>query len=424
MTLSEFSNEFDVLFNNITSNSAPGLNGYEKSVLLTMAEKQLLKEYFNQRVDSFGGGFDGSSKRRYDFSKLMRVAVLYNVNTYADRITEIEKLDPRSEVFILPRDYFLSVNELVVDNITQYSVIPIDHAEYQRLMLKPYGYPVRKAAWRIITEKKNCNFCQEFVSKPIPGGSDILTDIDYVAMSTWADEKRNLMVTIKHESGVSYMPTTEGLDSNTGAFIFSYDGRLCMLSIDNTGWETDSFKYESIVKLSCREVKALDDEAVILALQKGFSLYADYLESTGYSVKTADTELAKVCRQFDGFTMFTAPSKFKTFNYHNSSITPPALEGRTFTTSLLQLPLVELIGRFNGSIQYKIRYVRAPKPIILEDLSTYGTDLSIDDISVATECELPEECHDEILERAVTLAKIAWQGGTYTQAQANDNKQR
>jgi len=37
MTIEEMSNEFDVLYNNVSSNQAPGLNEYEKSVLLTKA---------------------------------------------------------------------------------------------------------------------------------------------------------------------------------------------------------------------------------------------------------------------------------------------------------------------------------------------------------------------------------------------------
>lgn len=37
MTNAEFSNEFDTLFNNITSNQAPGIDEYEKSVFLTQA---------------------------------------------------------------------------------------------------------------------------------------------------------------------------------------------------------------------------------------------------------------------------------------------------------------------------------------------------------------------------------------------------
>ena len=37
MTVEEMDNMFDVLYNNITSNQAPGLNAYEKSVFLTKA---------------------------------------------------------------------------------------------------------------------------------------------------------------------------------------------------------------------------------------------------------------------------------------------------------------------------------------------------------------------------------------------------
>jgi hypothetical protein len=37
MTNPEFSDEFDIYYNNITSNQAPGLNEYEKSVFLTEA---------------------------------------------------------------------------------------------------------------------------------------------------------------------------------------------------------------------------------------------------------------------------------------------------------------------------------------------------------------------------------------------------
>lgn len=51
MTLQEFDNEFDVLYNNITSNQAPGLDAYEKSVFLTKAQDEILKAYFNPRTN-------------------------------------------------------------------------------------------------------------------------------------------------------------------------------------------------------------------------------------------------------------------------------------------------------------------------------------------------------------------------------------
>jgi hypothetical protein len=68
---------------------------------------------------------------------------------------------------------------------------------------------------------------------------------------------------------------------------------------------------------------------------------------------------------------------------------------------------------------YRIRYVRVPKPIIVGDLDglsidgwVYKTQTVIPDgipDSHKTEgCELDEILHEDILQRAVELAKVAW----------------
>lgn len=75
MTNAEFSNEFDVLYNSITSNQAPGLDEYEKSVFLTKAQDEIVKSYFNPRSNKTQKGFDGNEKRQIDFSMIMRSAV-------------------------------------------------------------------------------------------------------------------------------------------------------------------------------------------------------------------------------------------------------------------------------------------------------------------------------------------------------------
>lgn len=72
MTNAEFSNEFDVLYNSITSNQAPGLDEYEKSVFLTKAQDEIVKSYFNPRSNKVQQGFDGNEKRQIDFSMIMK----------------------------------------------------------------------------------------------------------------------------------------------------------------------------------------------------------------------------------------------------------------------------------------------------------------------------------------------------------------
>ena len=73
----EFSNEFDVLYNNIMSNAAPGLNEYEKSVLLTKAQEEIVKNHFEPQGNKYGQGLDDSPKRQIDFSELIKVGKEY-----------------------------------------------------------------------------------------------------------------------------------------------------------------------------------------------------------------------------------------------------------------------------------------------------------------------------------------------------------
>lgn len=61
---------------------------------------------------------------------------------------------------------------------------------------------------------------------------------------------------------------------------------------------------------------------------------------------------------------------------------------------------VEIVSRYNIS-KYLLRYIAKPNPIILVNLHD---GLSINGISVATECELNPVIHRAILERAVRMA--------------------
>lgn len=144
MTHTEFSNEFDVLYNNIMSNAAPGLNEYEKSVFLTKAQEEIVKNYFNPKGNKYGEGMDDSPKRQIDFSELIRVA---QGTLGGASIT----FDSRARVYNLPADLFIIINEAVDTNTGTKQIIPISYAEYTRLMSKPYKEPLKYQAWRIIS---------------------------------------------------------------------------------------------------------------------------------------------------------------------------------------------------------------------------------------------------------------------------------
>ena len=74
----------------------------------------------------------------------------------------------------------------------------------------------------------------------------------------------------------------------------------------------------------------------------------------------------------------------------------------------------------NKTNKLVLKYIRKPYPIILEDLSSQGLTIegykgtggSTDGAAIENKpcCELAEELHPEILQRAVELAKIFYQG--------------
>lgn len=72
MTNKEMSVEFDVLYNNITSNLAPGLNEYEKSIFLTRAQEETVMTMYN---GNFGGqSLDSSEDLREYLGGLVKSA--------------------------------------------------------------------------------------------------------------------------------------------------------------------------------------------------------------------------------------------------------------------------------------------------------------------------------------------------------------
>ena len=150
MSVEEMDNMFDVLYNNITSNQAPGLNAYEKSVFLTKGQDEILKNYFNPKSkgNTTQDGFDGSVKRQVDFSMLTSVEIKSSgfENPLFDTRENTKSVD-------LPSKLMFAINEVVeVTRDTKkviLQVIPIKFDEYSRLMCKPYKRPLKYQAWRL-----------------------------------------------------------------------------------------------------------------------------------------------------------------------------------------------------------------------------------------------------------------------------------
>jgi hypothetical protein len=171
MTTTEFSNEFDILYNSITSNQAPGLNEYEKSVFLTKAQWQILNSYANPRANKTQEGVDGSRKRQIDFSTLSRIRTLSSSNS-ANSSYRFDTVN--SFTYELPEDLYIILNEKVQAIYTEdntavnkfHNVIPITYETYDRLNLKPYPYPVKRGVWRLISNSSGTTTTAELIFGP------------------------------------------------------------------------------------------------------------------------------------------------------------------------------------------------------------------------------------------------------------------
>lgn len=165
MNVSEFSLEFDVLYNNITSNLSPGLSEYEKSVFLTRAQEQIVKNHFGIKSNSKQEGLNNSIKRDTDFSTLFKT-----VSITDDGITEIRNptntLNTRVRRFTIKEDYLFIINEFCeiekrdsAGNVdTQLTtVVPLHYSEFARLNSGPYKEPNLHETWRIISDVVTVN---------------------------------------------------------------------------------------------------------------------------------------------------------------------------------------------------------------------------------------------------------------------------
>ena len=170
MSVEELDNMFDVLYNNITSNQAPGLNAYEKSVFLTKGQDEILKNYFNPKSkgNTTQDGFDENAKRQVDFSMLTSVET-----KSSDFENPLFDTRENTKSVGLPSKLMFAINEVVeVMRDTKkviLQVIPIKFDEYSRLMCKPYKRPLKYQAWRL-TNNNTSNKADIVI-----GPSDILT---------------------------------------------------------------------------------------------------------------------------------------------------------------------------------------------------------------------------------------------------------
>ena len=314
MLISEFSDQFDVLYNNITSNQAPGLNEYEKSLFLTKAEKEIVKNYFsaNSTGNTLKQGFDDSAKRQADFSILMKTALCGHAEVGGNITVTVKK----------------------------YTCTSWDNS--------------------MVLRAAQINFIKDNVTYAVPNGTYNITNTAGV-----------ITIFVSTGEGTSDAVTVVGYPYSTGSITVAD---------------------ETQTLLSGR----LDDRSDV------FIFPSDTFIVVNESIKTVEGRYLQVIPlRYDQYTdLMSKPFKYPLKNQAWRLMNSGSVSQGAATK------YVEIITNTWDTIgAYNIRYVRVPRPIIVAELG----DLSIDNEShQSTECEIDPILHEDILQRAVELAKVAW----------------
>lgn len=185
MTNSEFSNEFDILYNNIASDRAPGLDLYEKSVCLTLAEEQLSLSYYNGKNSNLESFEKTEELRRY-LGTLVRT-----VNLTPEETSEI-LLKENSAVFTLPSKlWFITYEQAQYSDDEDkcaagktVSVSPTTQDDLNRILENPFKGPNLRRVLRLdigdnqvelISKYKVANYTVRYLEYISP---IILTDLE------------------------------------------------------------------------------------------------------------------------------------------------------------------------------------------------------------------------------------------------------
>jgi len=149
MTNQEFRNQFDISYNAIASNSAPGIDDYELSVYLSKAQLEIIKNYYDPLSNRKQKGFEATEKRRRDLNQLVKD---YKTSTV---ISNSSNIDSIAKFYEVPNDLFLIVNEKAkitsedCYNGSTLSIKPMSYDEYDVQIDNPFEKPDSKIAWRL-----------------------------------------------------------------------------------------------------------------------------------------------------------------------------------------------------------------------------------------------------------------------------------
>lgn len=144
----EFSREFDMLWNNVMSDAAPGLTEYEKSLFLTQAQASVVSALYSGLA---GRSFEETEENASYLDQLTAQATI----TETEEVDAARHIVPESVFFRLPADLMFRTYESCTVEAggscgdMQAAVIPVTQDEFWRAWGNPFRGPGGRRVLRL-----------------------------------------------------------------------------------------------------------------------------------------------------------------------------------------------------------------------------------------------------------------------------------
>ena len=196
MTAEEFKEKFNLRYNNALG-EAPGLDDFEISSYLTIAQEELVKEYYDIDLDP-RSSFELKERSRRILNELVKSETITSSVSSSRGLSQDSKFfelenDP---MFIVLETYKIKSLDSVYNNKV-IEVLPITHDEFMRSYRNPFRKPNKNKAWRVDLSRENSKTLVEiispedfheykvrFISFPLPIiVTNLATDDEFVGMN-------------------------------------------------------------------------------------------------------------------------------------------------------------------------------------------------------------------------------------------------
>lgn len=202
MTISELSSEFDILYNNATSNQAPGLSEYEKSVFLTQAQEAIITELYNGNLQT---SFESNEAVTRYLSSLITTDMIDTFTEEKNPLNDvinssIYKAKLKSDILFIVYEGASLKNEEEDNKSYKAIVTPSKHDNIYKLVENPFRGPTLRRVLRLSVGDNSVellsaypinNYVVRYLKKPNP---IILSDLSDVTINNKDSETTSLDV--------------------------------------------------------------------------------------------------------------------------------------------------------------------------------------------------------------------------------------